>query len=40
MLDLTKPWPFDLAWKGWAAFALGFVLVLTVVYRVDVPISL
>ena len=40
MLDLSKPWPLDLSWKGWSAFALGFVLVLSAVYLIDAPMSL
>ncbi|MHB1109692.1 MAG: phosphatase PAP2 family protein [Devosia sp.] len=40
MLDLSKPWPLDLTWKGWTVFALGFVVLLTIVYWVDVPLSL
>ena len=40
MLDLSKPWPLDLTWKGWTVFTLGFVVLLTIVYWVDVPVSL
>ena len=40
MLDLSKPWPLDLSWKGRAAFALGFVLVLSATYLIDAPVSL
>lgn len=40
MLDLGKPWPLDLDWKGWTAFATGFVLLLGLVYWIDVPLSL
>lgn len=40
MLDLSKPWPLDLTWRGWTVFALGFVVLLTIVYWVDVPASL
>lgn len=40
MLDLSKPWPLALSWKGWAAFALGFIVLLAIVYWVDAPISL
>lgn len=40
MLDLSKPWPLDLSWKGWAAFALGFIVLLAIVYWIDVPTSL
>jgi undecaprenyl-diphosphatase len=40
MLDLTKPWPLDLSWKGWTAFAAGFIVVLAIVYFIDVPLSL
>jgi len=40
MLDPTKRWPFDLTRSGWAAFALGFVVLLAAVSWVDAPLSL
>ena len=40
MLDLTRPWPLDLNPKGWAAFALGFLALLAVIYWADAPMSL
>lgn len=40
MRDLSKPWPLDLDWKGWSAFALGCVALLAIVYWIDVPMSL
>lgn len=39
MLDLTQRWPFPLSRRGWAAFGLGFVALLTAGYWIDVPAS-
>lgn len=40
MLDLSKPWPLALSLRGWAISALGFAVLLFVVYWIDAPLSL
>lgn len=36
MFDLTKPWPFGLSSKTWIAYLLGFIIVLSLVFQVDI----